>query len=408
PVIILLPLFLSASSITSPAIVIGIIFIVAWSITLLIWYRFIKRTALISLAIFFNQVLASFLLFYNFIFIDVRDTSHYLSDSINTNAYYNPLFLALWFGILVAIPLIIKGFDLILKGKLRILGVLITIGIAVVFEYYFFNLFSSSIYDAYQPYGNLYAPEIFVGSGFFFFYLYLILIPLFFIFGYFQIGIARWLYRFFRSYGKKIQHPNTFRVLGVFFASIFIIGIIFVYYFILYTPEDYQNLIHQITSIYNGDLIRQLTVDPATITLKSYENLFEVSSLAITIGLFAYSSYRSAYNFALSTDKLEDPQLEIGGLGIFKFILFTSPKSQKTRVIFGLSLIFVFLGITSIFAFLKIHSALFKDLIEFNQVPPSLIIFASIDGLKLGVSIVGMFIAIGIFFYLLYYKRRIF
>ncbi|HUX99987.1 MAG TPA: hypothetical protein VMV49_10575 [Candidatus Deferrimicrobium sp.] len=409
PVMVLLPLILNLSSITSPALVISLIFIGGWIVTLLVWYRFTKRSALMCLSILFAQVLASFMILYGFIFYEVRDTSHYTSNSINISSYYNPLFLLLWFGILVFIPLIIKAFDLFWKGKLRILGVLFSIGAAVIFQFYFFNLFSTSVYDAYLPWGNLDAAEIFVGSGFFFFYIYLILIPLFFIFGYFQIGIARWLYRSFRNFGHKKNHPNAFRILGSLFATLFIVGIVFVYYFFLYSSEDYQNMFAHITSLYNGQIIRYLTLDPAVvptlISIKSYAELFNVSSLAITVGLFAYSSYRSAYNFALSTDKIEDP--DIKRFGVFNFVIFTSPPARKTRVIFGISLIFLFLGVLAIFAFLKIHTVLFKDLIAFNQVPPSLIIFASFDALKLGVSIIGMFVAIVIFFFILSKRRKL-
>ncbi|MDD1779496.1 MAG: hypothetical protein LUQ65_15140, partial [Candidatus Helarchaeota archaeon] len=249
PLIILLPLFLTASTIFSPSIVIALIFIAAWAITLLIWYRRTKRTALICLSILFAQVLGSFLIIYNSIFIEARDTSFYPFIEIDTSSYYNPLYLAIWFGVLVIIPLILKGFDLLLKGKLRILGILLTLGFPVVFQLNFFDRFSTAIYDAYPLFQN--AAEIFVGSGFFFFYLYLLLIPLFFIFGYFQIGIARSLYRSLRDFGKKHNHINLFRILGTIFSVLFIFGILFVYYFFLYTPQDYQNMFSQITSLYN-------------------------------------------------------------------------------------------------------------------------------------------------------------
>lgn len=402
PIIILLPLFLTISTIFSPSILIALIFIAGWAVTLLIWYRFTKRTALICISILFTQILASFLIIYNFIFIQARDTTYYPAIGIDTSSYYNPLFLVIWFGVLVFIPLLLKGFDMILKGKLRIFGIIIAIGLAVVFQYNFFNRFSVSIYEAYPSNQN--AAEVFVGSGFFFFYVYIILIPLFFIFGYFQIGIARSLYRSLRNFGKAHNHLTLFRVLGGLLSTLFIFGIIFVYYFLLYTPQDYQNMFTQIASLYNGKLIYYLTADPATISPIDYHQVFEVSSLAITIGLLAYSSYSSAYNFALSTDKLVEP--EINRFGIFNFILFTSPNSYKSRIIFALSLVFVFLGITAIVAFLKIHTTLFADLIPLHNMPPSLIIFATIDGLKLGVSIIGLIVAVVIFFSILYRQRK--
>jgi len=402
PLIVLLPLFLTASSITSPSIVIAVIFLIAWVVTLRLWYRFTKRTALICISLLFTQALASFLMFYNFIFIEVRDPSYYVSGPIDTSSYYNPLFLAIWFGTLIFIPLITKIFDNLLKGKLKILGVIIAVGITVMFQFIFFDRFSNAIYDSYTPSGNNLA-EIFVGSGFFFFYIYLILIPLFFIFGYFQIGIARSLYRSLRDFGKKHNHINLFRILGTIFSALFIFGIIFVYYFFLYTPQDYQNMFSQITSLYNGELIYYLTLDPNMLTPIDYNQLFEVSSLAITVGLLAYSSYSGAYNFSLSTDKFLEP--DIKRFGIFNFILFTSPQSYRTRVIFSLSLIFVFLGISTIFAFLKIHTMLFAGLFA-NNMPPSLILFATIDGLKLGISIIGVVVAIVIFFSILYRQRK--
>ena len=402
PLIVLLPLFLTAPSITSPSIVIAVIFLVAWLVTLRLWYRFTKRTALICLSLLFTQTLASFLMFYNFIFIEVRDPSYNVSGPIDTASYYNYLFLTIWFGVLILIPLITKIFDNLIKGKVKIVGVLIAVGIAVVFQYYFFDRFRTAIYDSYTLSGNNLA-EIFVGSGFFFFYIYLILIPLFFIFGYFQIGIARSLYRSLRDFGKKHNHINLFRILGTIFSVLFIFGILFVYYFFLYTPQDYQNMFSQITSLYNGDLIYYLTLDPNYYPFSiDYNQLFEVSSLAITIGLLAYSSYSGAHNFSLSTDKIEP---DIKRFGIFNFILFTSPQSYRTRVIFSLSLIFVFLGISTIFAFLKIHTLLFAGEFGGNP-PPSLIIFATIDGLKLGISIIGVIVAIVIFFSILYRQRK--
>ena len=402
PIIVLIPLFLTAPSIISPSIVIALIFIGAWVITLLVWYRFTKRTALMCLSILFTQVLASFLIIYNFIFIAVRDTSYYLSGPIDTSSYYNPLFLLVWFGVLVSIPLITKGFDNFLNGKLRIVGIIIAIGFAVVFQYNFFNLFSDAIYTAYGT-SFQFAAEIFVGSGFFFFYIYLILIPLFFMFGYFQIGIARSLYRSLRDFGKKHNRLTLFRVLGGFLSTLFIMGIIFVYYFFLYTPTDYQNMLNQAISLYNGELIHLMTLDPSTISFPDYNQVFQVSSLAITIGLLAYSSYSSAYNFSLSADKVVDP--DIKRFGVFNFIIFTSPPSYKTRIIFALSLVFVFLGITAIFAFLKIHTILFAS--QFANMPPSLIIFATFNGLKLLVSIGGLFVAIIIFFSILYRQRNL-
>ena len=404
PLMVLLPIFLTAPSITSPSIVIAVIFLVGWVVTLRLWYRFTKRTALISISLLFTQTLASFLMFYNFIFIEVRDPSYYVSGTIDTSSYYNPLYLAIWFGVLIFIPLITKIFDNLIKGKLRILGVLIAVGTAVMFQFNFFDRFSNAIYDAYGPSPGNNPAEVFVGSGFFFFYIYLLLIPLFFIFGYFQIGIARSLYRSLRDFGKKHNHFNSFRILGTIFSALFIFGILFVYYFFLYTPENYQNMFSQITSLYNGELIRFLTLDPTTLTPIDYHQLFEVGSLAITIGLLAYSSYSGAYNFSLSTDKtFLEP--DIKRLGVFNFILFTSPQSYKTRVVFSLSLIFVFLGISAIFAFLKIHTVLFADLFG-NNMPPSLLIFATIDGLKLGISIIGVIVAIIIFFSILYRQRK--
>ncbi|NVM52557.1 MAG: hypothetical protein HWN66_02555 [Candidatus Helarchaeota archaeon] len=408
PLMVVLPIFLSASSITSPSIVIALIFIAAWFVTLLIWYRqFTKRNAFIILSILFTQILASFLMIYGFIFYEVRDTSHYLSDPINISTYYNPLFLLLWFGVLISIPLIVKGFDLLKKGKLKILGSLFAVGVAVVFQIYFFNLFNTSIYNAYSSFTptEQQAAEVFVGSGFFFFYIYL-LIPLFFIFGYFQIGLARWLYRVLRDYGQKINRPTLLRITGTILTCLFIFGLVFVYYFILYSPGDYRNMFAQGISLFNGDLIYYLTLDPATIPatipLKDYQELLQISSLAITMGLLAYSSYRGAYNLALFKDKIDEP--DIKRLGIFNFIIFTSPRSYKTRILFGISLIFLFLGISTIFTFLKIHTVLFDNLFS-SGLSPSVIIFATFDGFKLGVSIIGMGIAIAIFFYFLFERK---
>ncbi|MFX1298785.1 MAG: hypothetical protein ACFFD2_28490, partial [Promethearchaeota archaeon] len=401
PILVLLPILLTATYPTSPSLTITLYLIVAWALTLLIWYRkFTKRNALITLAILFTQVLASILLIYGFIFYEVRDPSN--SDPINILSYFNPIFLVTWFSVLIFIPIVVKAFDLFLNGKLRVLGVLLAVSAAVIFQIYFFNLFSNSIYNAYAPYGPkaLQAAEIFIGFGFFFYYIFL-LIPLFFIFGYFQIGMARWFYKNLRDYGEKINRTNLFRILGGILTIIFIFGLVFVYYFLLYTPADYENMFTQSISLFNGDLIYYLTTNPESIPSSLFTNFqgsLKISSLAITMGLMAYSSYRGAYNLALFKDQVET---DIKRLGIFNFIIYTSPRSYKTRIIFGVSLIFVFLGISTIFSFLKIHTILFKAAFEegANLFLPGIIIFATFDGLKLGVSIIGMMVAIGIFLY---------
>ncbi|MFX1298681.1 MAG: hypothetical protein ACFFD2_27950, partial [Promethearchaeota archaeon] len=394
PLVVLLPLFLSATSVTSPSIVITCIFIVAWAVTLLICYReFTKRNALIIIAILVTQVLASFLIIYGFIFHEVANISTDISS------YYNPSFLLIWFGVLVLIPIIIKGFDQILNGKIKILGAFFAVSVAVLFQIYFFPLFSTSIYDAYPL--TLQAAEIYIGFGFFYFYIALLLIPLFFIFGYFQIGLVRWIYRAIRDYGYKIKRITLFKSIGGILASIFIFGLVFVYYFILYAPKDYKNMLTHALSLFNGDIIARLTSTVAVLDPIPWQEVFQASSLAITVGLLAYSSYRGAYNLALFADQIENPHQNIKRFGLFNFIIFTSPRSYKTRLIFGLSLIFIFLGITTIIAFLKIHSVLFAD--QFITLEnPSVIIFETFDALKLGVSLIGLFIAILIFFYFIF------
>ncbi|TFG05756.1 MAG: hypothetical protein EU536_00850 [Promethearchaeota archaeon] len=401
PLIVLIPLFLTASSITSPSIIISAIFLGAWGITLLIWYRdFSKRNALILFAVFFTQVLASFLILYAFMFYESR---YIPAPNIDISTYYNPLFLILWFGILVSIPALIKGFDSIGRGKLKSLGPLLAVSIAAALQYFFFPLFSVSVYDAYLS--DINAAEIYVGFGFFYFYFLLLLIPLFFIFGYFQIGFVRSIYRSVRDYGLKTRHSNIFTFLAGILATIAIFGLVFVYYFFLYTGEDYNNMIFHLASLYNGQLIYLLTNTSAVPPL-DWTEIFQIGSLAITLGLLFYSSYRGAYNLSLFADQIEDPTQNIRRLGLFNFIIFTSPRSYKTRVVFGISLIFVFLGIGTIFAFLKIHSSLFADL--FTVVPnPSVIIFNTIEGIKLGISFIGMVIAIAIFFYFIYKKRKL-
>ena len=401
PLLVLLPLFLTASSITSPSIIISLIFLAAWGITLLIWLRpFTKRNAFMALSVFFAQVLASFLLFYGFIFNVARFV---ISGEIDISPYYNPLFLLLWFGLLVSIPLIVKAFDKL--GKLQILGIALVIAISFIFQFlYVFPLFRQSIYVEYP--GNPQLAEIYVGFGFFYFYFILLLIPLFFIFGYFQIGLVRWIYRTLRDHGIKTKRPEIFRLVGIVLASLVLVGLVIVYYIILYEPNDYLNMFKQFASLFNGEFIYFLTNTSAVaIDPTAWKEVFEVGSLAITVGLLAYSSYRGAYNLALFSDQIEDPEKQFKRLGLFNFIVFTSPRSYKTRLLFGIGLIFVFLGIISMFAFLKIHTYLFFT--YFNIIPnPSLIIFSTMDGIKLGISLLGIIIAIALFFYFISKKSR--
>ncbi len=398
PLIILLPLFFTAGSITSPSIVIALIFLAGWGITLLIWYRqATKRNAIITFAILFAQVLASILIIYGFIFYGVTT---YTPD---ISSYYNPIFLLTWFGVLASIPIIVKGFDIILQGKIKMLGPLIAVGIAVIFQYYFFPLFNKSVLDAYPAQEQL--AEIYVGFGFLYFYIALLLIPLFFIFGYFQIGIVRGIYRSLREYGRKIKKTTIFTVLGAILATILIVGLVIVYYILSYDISDYQNMFFQTGSLFNGNLVARLT-DMASAGGEDPVQIFQFSSLAITIGLIAYASYRGAYNFAQYADHIEDPNKSIKRLGIFNFIIFTDPRSYKTRLIFGISLIFVFLGITSIIAFLKIHSYIYPE-VELTLANPSLIFFESMDAVKLAISIVGLLIAINVFFYFIGRKKKV-
>lgn len=397
PLIILFPLYFTASSINSPSISIALIFVGAWLITILIWYRDItKRNALILFATFFTQVLASNLMIYGLILSQVAFNAPAVSG------FSNPVILLIWFAVLVLIPIVLKIFDKGLNGKLKILGPLVAVGLAILFQFYFFPLFSESVYSVYP--GQQQLAEIYIGFGFFYFYIALLLIPLFFIFGYFQIGIARWLYRSVRNYGEKIKRISLFKFLGALLAIILVFGLIVIYYIIPYTTTDYQNMFTQTASLFTGNIIARLT-DMASATPVDLGEVFQVTTLAITMGLLAYSSYRGAYNFALYRDKIEDPSKSIKRLGIFNFIIFTDPRSYKTRITFGISLIFVFLGISTIFAFLKVHSILFPELGTLAN--PNIILFETIDAIKLAISIVGMIIAVCIFFYLIFQRKKV-
>ncbi|MHA1130038.1 MAG: hypothetical protein ACTSQI_13170 [Candidatus Helarchaeota archaeon] len=396
PLIIILPLFFTTSSILGPSVVIALVFLVGWVATVLIWYRqATKRNAFILFSILFAQVLASILIIYGFIFYNV---AQYTPD---ISPYYNPFFILIWLSILVLIPIIVKGFDSILHGKTKILGPVIAVSIAVTFQYYFFHLFNKSVIEAYFTRPQL--AEIYVGFGFFYFYIALLLIPLFFIFGYFQIGFIRSIFRSLREYGRKIKKVTLFTILGAFLATILIIGLVIVYYLFSYTVTDYQNMFTQTGSLFNGNLVARL-VSMASSGGEDPAQIFQFSSLAITIGLLAYSSYRGAYNFAQYADHIEDTSIK--RLGVFKLVIFTDPRSYKTRLLFGLSLISVFLGISTIIAFLKIHSYLFPE-VELLLANPSIIFFETIDAVKLAISIVGLIMAISIFFYFIGRKKKV-
>ena len=61
-------------------------------------------------------------------------------------------------------------------------------------------------------------------------------------------------------------------------------------------------MIFHLGSLYNGQLIYLLT-NPSAVPPLNWVEIFQVSSLAITMGLLFYSSYRGAYNLSLFADQ---------------------------------------------------------------------------------------------------------
>ncbi|MHA1268200.1 MAG: hypothetical protein ACTSPY_00315 [Candidatus Helarchaeota archaeon] len=386
PFLSFIPLFFNMYFNVIYLIIPVIIFSSAWVLTLAIFFRFTKRSAFICLGIMFLQLFASYYIFY----ADLLSVIGYPLDIMQMFQYP---FIIYYLAILFGIPIIIKLFDYGKSGKIKVIGVLISVFLAFilqlvsVFEIVLLFLVYSSPVDI-----NLI--QMFGGFGFFYFYLYLILVPLFFIFGYFQIGLSRSIYRYIVKIGKKVNYPRLFSFLAAILSICFLGVLVWFNYYYSTPPSEYQNAIVSLSRLYDGSIIVQLITGELIGTISGSDYLL-ISTLLVTEGLLAYSSYRSAYNLARFGDILKE---DTKNIKIVK--LFREPAAYKSRILLGFAIISIFLGTISMYGFLRIHTVLFPESVSAF----SSIIFKTIDSLKLIIQFFGFTFGVILFLYYLFKK----
>ncbi|MHA1229953.1 MAG: hypothetical protein ACTSRP_00110 [Candidatus Helarchaeota archaeon] len=356
------------------------IFLGAWALTLGLFHRLTKRSTYICIGIMFLQLFINYYVYYVVLLA-------IFGYSIDIMVFFKFPFILYYIGILYGIPLIIKLFDYGKTGKIKMIGVLISTLLAFVFQIISVNTIVYLFLES-PPVSDQNLIEMLGGFGFFYFYLYLILIPLFFIFGYFQIQLARVIYRYIVKFGKKINYPRLFNVIAASVSIVFLVGLVYINYFFLSSPTEFMNAFYSLGKIYDGTIIIQL-VHGDMIGLM-YSEYYLISNLLITEGLLAYSSYRSAYNLAKFGDKVKE---DTKTLRIVR--LFREPAAYKSRILLGLAIISIFLGTISMYAFLRVHTVIFPESISAF----SSIIFKAIDNLKLIVQIFGLGFGIALFLY---------
>ena len=381
PIFIFLPFFFNLNLSTIYFLIPFFIFIGAWGSTLGLFFRFTKRSAFVCLAIGFLQLLSIFYINYMFLLFPAYEILY----------LFKPPFILFWISILFGIPIIVKFFDFSRKGGVKLIGVIISVIMAFLLQV----LAILKIVELFTIEGmvNIMDIQLFGGFGFFYFYLYLILLPLFFIFGYFQIGLARMIYRNIVKFGKRVNMVRFFSVIAA-ILSIILLGVLVWYnYFFSHTSDDYLISLYYISTLYNGSIINILRSGSILWAMGSDYSL--ITNLIITEGLLAYSSYRSSYNLAKFGDQLKENTKEFTMVKVFR-----EPAAYKSRILLGLAIISIFLGTISMYGFLRIHTVIFGTVVsDFSS-----IIFQMVDSLKLIFQIFGIVIAGLLFFYYLFRK----
>jgi len=385
PILTFIPIFFNLRFDTILLLTPVLLFFSGWILTLILFFRFTKRSAYICLGIMFLQLFASFYIYYG-VLLSI------IGYPLRVNLFFEFPFILYYIGVLFGIPLIIRLFDYGKTGKVKVIGVIISVFLAFLLQL-LSGITIAELFLLYSPGFDPNLIQMFGGFGFFYFYLYLILIPLFFIFGYFQIGLARLIYRYIVKIGKKINHSKLFGIIAAIISICFLGILIWFNYFFTNTPDDYVNAVYFLSQLYDGSIIIQLISGNLIGSIGN--DYILISTLIITEGILAYSSYRSAYNLARFGDRLKENTKELKIIRLFR-----EPAAYKSRILLGIALISIFLGTISMYGFLRIHTVLFYESVSTF----SAIIFKLIDSLKLIVQIFGLGFGIILFFYYLFKK----
>ena len=379
------------------------IFLIAWGITLKIWYgKGGKRNVFILISIGFIQAIASLFIFYHNLMQQL------IFGHANSFLWYDPiqgvLIHLIWFGVLIFIPVIMKLFD---KGRIKFLGILFGIMAAFAFQTWsmtvcYYGIWPVLYFDGVAISDIQILLEIFLGLGYIYYYLFIFLIPIFFLFGYFQVIFIKSIYRTFRNYGLKrnILTKKVLTAFGIIFALIALIFWIFIYYFILYKPSDYYASLSSIGAVYSGFLFilyqgimkSVYAIELIVNFLVNADYYYDWISILVTVIFMLYSTFRLAHNLTSEADKIGEDQFLTRSINIFKH-----KSSYKSRILLGFAIVAIFIGTISIYSFLWIYLNLFLNTPN-SYTGVITLTLAIMDNIKLLLAVIGFLTAVVFFF----------
>ncbi|NHI92187.1 MAG: hypothetical protein EAX96_06755 [Candidatus Lokiarchaeota archaeon] len=375
-----------------------LIFLIAWIITLKIWYeKGGKRNVFIIISIGFIQAIASLFIFYHNL-IQQLIFGH-ANSFLWTNPIQGILIQVIWFGTLVFIPIIMKLFD---RGKIKFIGILFAVAAAFAFQTWSMFTCHNNILTILMGEGKgLPEIEIFLGLGYIYYYFFIFLIPIFFLFGYFQVLFVKSIYLTFRNYGLK-RNILTRKIATIIGISISVIVLMFwtlIYYFLMYQPIDYYASLSSMGAVYSGVLfiLYKGIMDgiPFIKVITDFlinANYVEWTSILITVSFMLYSTFRLAHNLTSESEKIGNEQFLSKTINVFK-----EKSSYKSRIIFGFALVSIFVGTISIYAFLWIYLDIFINTPNsFTGV--IMLTLAIMDNIKLLLAVIGFITAVVFFF----------
>ena len=366
-----------------------IIFVIAWIVTLKLWYgEGTKRNVLIILSIGFIQCLASLFMFYHYLVEIVAFGSSYSFSGI-----FHPIYIP-WFFVLIFIPLILKAFDKMDNDKFIGIGIILAVTAAFLFQTWSFQFNLDGI-----PELGIFGQreiQVYLGLGYVYYYMLIFLLPLFFLFGYFQIIFITSIYRTITKYAGKKSAPwrkiikNLSGIIALFLLMFWII----VYYAIFYQPNDYYAGFLSVILVFPGELFNlfnQMLFAPSWPKDLLLTSEFGFIVIFTTVIFLTYSTFKLFYKLISKSNK-------IGADSENKFpVFFKGVENYKSRLFFGFSLIFIFIGTISIYSFFWIYYL--KNTQGSNIYVDSIVlVFTIIENLKLIVSILGFVVAIVFFF----------
>lgn len=327
------------------------LFLISWSVTLSLWFRLNKRSAFICVGIFLLQVISSTFIFYTDLSFTIIQI--YFPGNIFLSIDLIVLLIA-WFFVMITIPIGLKIADHVFK-KRKIFVALFIIAITIflyIYEYFTF-LVSLSVF------GISNQSQVMLGIGFFYFYLYLIQIPIWFLFGYYQLYALRGIYRFHLKYGPKViprlkeKIPQAARWTAF---SLWIGWIVF--YFFAWKPiaqgspiAGFPQSILSALTFYSGflfDAVFFFSFELIDLFIFIYitASYLLINSLFV-FGLLTYSTYRSAHNLSReSEDRPDQDKL---------FVSFVKPGNYKSRILLGFGIIVIFLGLMALYSFVNLY-----------------------------------------------------